>query len=197
VMVVMKKGPFEHCSDPIALQVCKESREHTLSRYMSMQHLETKEGSFYFSPSRDVLLLSVDYTNGYYTDDVMYYSNELKRFYNGQLNYIKTVLVLHHKWVETTPAGYVKFLDIFGGLEIIQLLYLQDNDDEEDEEDEDEDEDEDHHNNHDMRSLNVESLRRYANELRAEYTEVVLNQPDWSKRRVNAIQVIDRSGQFY
>jgi hypothetical protein len=96
----------------------------------------------------------------------MYFSNELKRFYNGQLNYIKTVLVLHHKWVETTPAGYIKFLDIFGGLEIIRLLYLQDNDDEEDEEDkdedeedvedeedEDEDEDEDHDNNHDMRSL--------------------------------------------
>jgi hypothetical protein len=171
-----------------------------------MQHLETKAGSFYFSPSRDVLLHSVDYTNGYYTDDVMYYSNELKRFYNGQLNYIKTVLVLHHKWVETTPADYVKFLDIFNNLNIIRLLYLQDNDDEEDEEvededededEEDEDEDEDHHNNHDMRSLNVESLRRYANELRAEYTEVVLNQPDWSKRRVNAIQVIDRSGQIY
>jgi hypothetical protein len=122
-----------------------------------MQHLETKAGSFYFSPSRDVLSLSVDYTNGYYADDVMHYSNEIKRFYNEQLNYIKTALVLHRKWVEATPAGHLKFLYIFGCLEIIRLLYLQDDEcndeDEEGDEDDEDDEEKDHHNNHDTCSL--------------------------------------------
>jgi hypothetical protein len=96
-------------SIPITIMLLKLSSKIIMKKSPSEQG-----GSFYFSPSCDVLLLSVDYTSGYYTDYVMYYSNELKRLYNGQLNYIKAVLVLHRKWVETTPAGYVKFLDIFG-----------------------------------------------------------------------------------
>jgi hypothetical protein len=85
-----------------------------------MLHSETTAGSFYFSPSRDVLFLSVDYT------DDQYYSDELKGFYDEQLNHIKMVLVLDHKWVDITPIDYIgKFLNIFDSLEIIRLLYLQ------------------------------------------------------------------------
>jgi hypothetical protein len=100
--------------------VCRESREHTLKHYRRMEHLETTAGSFYFNPSHDVLLLSM-----YYTDD-QYYSDELKRLYNGQLKYITSVLMLDRTWVDTTPAGHIrKFLINFGGREIIRLLYLQ------------------------------------------------------------------------
>ena len=108
----MKKGLFEHCPNPITLWICQESRKHTLNHYMLMEHSQTTAGSFYFSPSRDVLFLTMDYT------DDPYYSDQLEQFYKGQLNHIRTVLVLDRKWVDTIR----KALFIFGGLEIIRTV---------------------------------------------------------------------------
>jgi 2EXR family len=125
---IMKKEPFKYCPDPIALQACKESREHTLKRYRRMEHLEITAGSFYFNPSRDVLFLSMDYI------DDQRYSEDLKRLYNGQLNHIRTVLVLDCMWDDTSSAEYIrKFLTIFGSPEVIRLSCLQDRYGDEDE----------------------------------------------------------------
>jgi hypothetical protein len=108
--------------------------------------------SLYFSPSRDALPLSMDYT------DNQYYSDELKRLYNRQFNHIKTVLVSDRNWVDTTPAECIrKFLTIFGCLEIIRLLHLQSHHRDED------GYSDDHHNIHNTCKLNVERLHRYAN----------------------------------
>ena len=94
-----------------------------------MEHSQTTAGSFYFNPSLDVLFLSMDYT------DDPYYSDQLEQFYEGQLNHIRTVLVLDRKCVDTIREA----LFIFGGLEIIRPVYVQGDEynDEEDEEDED------------------------------------------------------------
>jgi hypothetical protein len=43
-----------------------------------MEHSQTTAGSFYFSLSRDVLFLTMDYT------DDPYYSDQLEQFYKGQ-----------------------------------------------------------------------------------------------------------------
>jgi hypothetical protein len=55
--------------------------------------------------------------------------------------------------------------------------------------------DEDHsEEDYDIDKLNVERLREYANELRAEYEEESLRHPEWT---VKKIQLTDQSGQFY
>lgn len=71
----VQEGLLVYCRPPVSLQVCKESRMHTLSQYRPMEHAAAKEGSFYFNPSRDVLWLSTDFT------DVPEYLEQLTRYY--------------------------------------------------------------------------------------------------------------------
>ncbi|KAI3391979.1 hypothetical protein diail_6386 [Diaporthe ilicicola] len=47
-------------SHPVALQVCRESRDHTLARYQRLQHSSVTGCAFYFDPRRDVLWLHRD-----------------------------------------------------------------------------------------------------------------------------------------
>lgn len=50
-------------SHPVALQVCREAREHTLTAYRRLQHATATVGAgcaFYFDPGRDVLWLHRD-----------------------------------------------------------------------------------------------------------------------------------------
>ena len=54
--------PLERCPAPISLQVCHESRKHTISQYHMIQHPESKIYSFFFNPSRDVLWLCRELT---------------------------------------------------------------------------------------------------------------------------------------
>lgn len=53
-----EEGLFKKCPEPVALQVCQESRRHTRTKYM---HAHTLAGSFYFSPSRDMLYLPLGF----------------------------------------------------------------------------------------------------------------------------------------
>ncbi|KAH6714732.1 hypothetical protein BKA61DRAFT_362552 [Leptodontidium sp. MPI-SDFR-AT-0119] len=52
---IVEGQPLERCPPPVTLQVCKESRKHTLSQYRVMEHTNSKLGSFCFNPSRDIL----------------------------------------------------------------------------------------------------------------------------------------------
>ncbi|KAL1865322.1 hypothetical protein Daus18300_007212 [Diaporthe australafricana] len=48
-------------SHPVALQVCREARDHTLTAYRRLQHATAGAGCvFYFDPGRDVLWLHRD-----------------------------------------------------------------------------------------------------------------------------------------
>lgn len=45
---------------PVALQVCRESRDHTAATYRRLQHATVPDCAFYFDPARDVLWLHRD-----------------------------------------------------------------------------------------------------------------------------------------
>lgn len=47
-------------ASPVALQVCRESRSHTLKTYKRLQHAHVAHCCFYFDPRRDVLWLHRD-----------------------------------------------------------------------------------------------------------------------------------------
>ncbi|ROW07480.1 hypothetical protein VPNG_07111 [Cytospora leucostoma] len=47
-------------SMPVALQVCRESRDHTLKTYRRLQHSHVPDCCFYFDPRRDILWLHRD-----------------------------------------------------------------------------------------------------------------------------------------
>lgn len=49
--------PYAH---PVALQVCRESRDHTLATYRRLQHATVSGCAFYFDPGRDVVWLHRD-----------------------------------------------------------------------------------------------------------------------------------------
>lgn len=50
--------PLEACPSPLALEVCRESREHALKHYKFVKHSILPKGSFYFNPLRDVIWFS-------------------------------------------------------------------------------------------------------------------------------------------
>jgi hypothetical protein len=52
---VEKLSPLEKCLFPIALQICQESRLHTLKTYVLIKHLNLPECAFYFNPRQDLL----------------------------------------------------------------------------------------------------------------------------------------------
>jgi hypothetical protein len=114
---VVEQNPLVHCRPPVSLYICQESRIHTLSQYRRIEHTAAKQGSFYFNPYRDVMWLSIDFT------DEPNYLRDLKRCYGTQLNAIGNLLVEESDWTECTPAGYYSwYLEPFGGLKSILLL---------------------------------------------------------------------------
>jgi hypothetical protein len=114
---VVAQDPDVRCHPPVSLQVCHESRMHTLSQYRRMEHAAAKQGCFYFNPCRDVLWLSADFT------DEPRYLEHLTRYYGEQLNGIKTLLAEEFEW-----EGHTCWcLDPFEGLKRI-LILLEDSD---------------------------------------------------------------------
>jgi hypothetical protein len=167
---ILEEGPVEECPLPVALRVCHESRQHTLTQYILIQHAKL-EASFYFNPYRDSLWFSMDFT------DEPSYLRELKRYYGGQLGKFRTVLVDEGDWTEFSPAEYIlDHITPLGGVKTVQIVY----------------------GNHDVDSgtlmmIDAKELHARADEHRAEFTEFLKTQ----KSTVESIQYMDRSGRFY
>jgi hypothetical protein len=167
---ILEEGPVEECPLPVALRVCHESRQHTLTQYILMQHAQL-EASFYFNPYRDSLWFSMDFT------DEPRYLRELKRYYGGQLGQFRTVLVDEGDWTEFSPAGYIlDNIAPLGGVKTVQVVYG------------DHDEDKDT-----LMVIDAEELHARADEHRAEFVEFLKIQ----KSTVESIQYMDRSGRLY
>ncbi|CRG82926.1 hypothetical protein PISL3812_00273 [Talaromyces islandicus] len=115
---ILQDKAMEDCPNPVALQVCNESRRHTLRKYTALRHAEFKAGSFYFSPSDDILWFSHDFT------DEERNIEEVEDHYGDQLHRIKNVLVEEIEWSGITPADYTEgFLYGLGNLQNIFLVY--------------------------------------------------------------------------
>jgi hypothetical protein len=196
---VVEEGPSVHCRPPASLQVCRESRMHTLTPYRRMEHTAAKQGSFYFNPCRDVLWLSGDFT------DEPDYLEHLTRCYGEQLNGFETLLVEESAWLESTPAGFTSLLEPFGGLKaILLLLWYSDSytegsgGEESDEGIEDADGGEGvlgsgDENNDQGSEIEARKLYARADRLRAEYAEF-LEQHDGVAK---SFRCMDRSLTFY
>jgi len=90
---VTEQGPVEQCLAPVALQICQQSRMHTLSQYCLMTSLA---GHFYYHPQRDVIWFSVDVA-----DDYPIHMPILERCHKTELDTFETVLVLSSEWPES------------------------------------------------------------------------------------------------
>ena len=109
--------PYKTCLDPVALWVCQESRTHTMNQYITIRYPVLETSSFYFSPRRDVLQLSLDAT------DEIYLVLDL-RLYGHQLKNVAVALVEKLWQDEKTPKRYYSsFLNILSGLRTVLLLF--------------------------------------------------------------------------
>lgn len=115
---ILEDQPMEDYQHPEALRVCSESRRHTLTKYTALRHAEFNAGSFYFSPSYDILWFSQDFT------DELANNEEIEDYYGDQLRHIKNVLVEDLEWSGTTPADYTeKFLHRLGNIQNLIILF--------------------------------------------------------------------------
>ena len=120
---VTEQGPVEQCPAPVALQICQQSRMHTLSQYRLMTSLA---GHFYYHPQRDVIWFSVDVA-----DDYPIHMPILERYHKTELDTFETVLVLSSEWPKSPmekrsePRGMdytMDYISHLGGLKTIQIL---------------------------------------------------------------------------
>jgi hypothetical protein len=92
-----------------------------------ISHAYTPAGSFYFSPSCDVLYLLV----GVGDEDTDVGDEDcplgpLQDSYAHQLDNVETVLIDDSGWFDVTPATYTKILQaIFHGLKTIRILFTR------------------------------------------------------------------------
>lgn len=111
--------PFEDCPGPSSLQICHESRAHTLRHFACMIDSKVDSHSFYFNPRCDVLWLCTDIT-----DEGAEKVAELRQHYGRQLGLIQNVLVEELNWEERGgPTSYCSnFLNIYEGIRLVQIL---------------------------------------------------------------------------
>ncbi|QKX54090.1 uncharacterized protein TRUGW13939_01173 [Talaromyces rugulosus] len=110
--------PLEQCQNPIALQVCHISRQHTLKKYTPFRHAEFNAGSFYFDPQSDIIWLSQDFT------DEPHNMENITDAYGSQLQSIRNVLVEEFEWNDSTAYRYTKdYLYPFGKIQNLLIVY--------------------------------------------------------------------------
>ena len=111
--------PFEACPAPIALQVCRASRNQVSQRYHPMINPTADTRSFYFDPRRDFLWLSID-ANDKKSEKLA----ELRQHYSQQVDLIENILIKETNWEEgdTLSPDYVKILELFKGLRVVRIL---------------------------------------------------------------------------
>jgi len=178
---IVESEPVEQCPAPVALQVCQQSRIHTLSRYRVMTSLA---GPFYYHPQRDVVWFSVDVADDYPTNMPI-----LERYHKTELNTLETVLVLRYEWPELPvekgfrPRGMDYTLDYIshlGGLKTVQILWGRfELGSEESNELDDEGEE--------------EGPQALADRLRTNFPVIIENEKCTAKK----IEVMDRDGKLY
>ncbi|OOF94495.1 hypothetical protein ASPCADRAFT_131118 [Aspergillus carbonarius ITEM 5010] len=99
---ILNHAVIEPCPDPVALQICRESRTHTLSTYIPMMNNRFPFGSFYFDPRRDMLLLCWDFDLCKPSLD-LYYGEQMSRFQN--------VMIDGHFWAKDYGECYEDALE--------------------------------------------------------------------------------------
>lgn len=110
---IVENRPIEKCSDPVALQVCRESRAITLRHYFRMTHSKLGR-SFYLNPDRDIFWPSTDMT------DSLGELELLKGYYAECWGRIQSVLV---SWEEYASKSYPQHvLPRVTGLRVVQVL---------------------------------------------------------------------------
>ncbi|CRG88240.1 Proto-oncogene tyrosine-protein kinase ROS [Talaromyces islandicus] len=110
-------SPLEKCSFPIALQICQESRMHTLKTYALVQHPDLPECAFYFNPRQDLLWFSCDIASD--TKRLM----ELQDSYQTSINQFRILLVEDTEWEGWDwRASSSPVLSILPALQIVVLI---------------------------------------------------------------------------
>lgn len=114
---ILEDPPLEPCPDPVALRVCRESRGHTLEKYVAMRHPKLTCGSFYFRPGRDVFWLSADY---YYAGETI---EELRGHYSEDWDKIELVVAGELEWQQASSEDYCEqILEQVPGLRIMTVI---------------------------------------------------------------------------
>lgn len=115
---ILQDGPLERSPPPVSLRVCRESRRHTLKEFIEMRHAKYDAGSFFFSPSHDVLWFSQDFT------DEISNLREIEEYYGNQLHNVKNIMVEEVEWHEMTPARYTSdYLSPFVNIRNLFIYY--------------------------------------------------------------------------
>ncbi|QKX57720.1 uncharacterized protein TRUGW13939_04839 [Talaromyces rugulosus] len=166
-----RPSPLEECPFPIALQICQESRIHTLKTYALVQHPDLPECTFYFNPRQDLLWLSGDISSD--TERL----KELQASYQAFINLLRILLVEETEWGawDWDPSS-ASALSILPALRIVVLI----------EDDHDDDGTLITYHAEEYQELAIESLNDY-------YTFCESMNPSTSYR----LEYIDRGGNSY
>ncbi|KAJ4258962.1 hypothetical protein NW762_008050 [Fusarium torreyae] len=103
---------YDRSPAPIALFICKESREHTLKRFVRMRHVY-EPWSFYFDPRSDILSMSSESMDEDIAGEILWKS------YGQQLSNIRKSIFTIKDWQEDRMSDLLRY---FGGIALVQIL---------------------------------------------------------------------------
>ena len=107
--------PLEPCPNPVALQVCRESRIHTLRRYVPIRHGRLETATSYMDPRSDFLWLSHDFD--------LEILDDLRSVYGHGLTCVTRVLVEELGiWADEDVERVVTLLQAFERLQLIRVI---------------------------------------------------------------------------
>ena len=192
------------CHVPVALQVCQESRRHTLKRYRAIEHVANRNARFYVDPGRDLL-----WSDSILIDELQNFL-DLGHCYRRQLAQIEMLFVEEDEWrVYHESGSMLKHFVPFRGLKMIVILLEDDGEVFHEETDAANDRNDGDGGSEQSKDdgvienaeedLSIQSrcgpytrLHGRANELRAEYAKLL------SGREVpKHIYCVDKTGKFY